>query len=56
MDYNYSIIKSSTCTLDFTNKQDYINIYFVLSGTAKTVKKKAHLPIMQVNYLSEDQT
>ena len=43
MDYNYSIIKSSTCTLDFTNKKDYINIYFVLSGNAKTLKKESSL-------------
>lgn len=38
MDYNYSIIKSSICMLNFSSNQEYVHIYFVLSGNAKMLR------------------
>ncbi|PNZ58629.1 AraC family transcriptional regulator [Staphylococcus condimenti] len=39
MNYSYSIIKSSICKLDLTKDEDYVHVYFVLSGNVKMLRK-----------------
>lgn len=43
MNYNYCIIKSSVCNLDLTKDNEYIHIYFVLSGNVKMLKEEETL-------------